>query len=78
MGIVHSASRPLIAFRTPSHTAIVAAGAVNGFDQVQHRDLFGGLAEAESAVRAFAGFEEPVAGELLQELRQKVTGYVGV
>jgi hypothetical protein len=65
---VHAASGAVIAFWGATNAAIVAPGAIDGLDNAQHRKVFGGQGEPETAARAFIGFEEAVAGQILQNL----------
>src|SRR3954470_12124831 len=64
--VVHAAGGAVIAFGGATDAAIVASGAVYGFDNAQHGKIFWRQGESESATRAFVGFEEAVAGEVLQ------------
>jgi len=71
---MHAARGAIVALRAPANAAIIAAGAVHGFNDAQHRDLRGRLAEVESAAGAFARFEKAVARQLLEKLGEEVRG----
>ena len=74
---MHPASRAIVAFRAAADAAVEPAGAIHGFDDPQHGNIFGRLAETESAARTLTGFEESVARQLLQDLGQKMRRNAG-
>ena len=67
----------VVTFGVAADAVMEALGSVDGFDQAAHGDLRGREAQPESAVRAFGGFEESVAGEILEDFRQEVRGDSG-
>ena len=75
---MHAAGGAVVAFGGSSDAAIDAAGAVDGFDDAQHGEVYGGQGKAESAAGALVGFEETVAGKILHELGEERRGNVGI
>src|ERR1700735_250179 len=74
---MHPAGHLIVALGAPRRAPVEPLAPVHGIHQLAHRNLLGRDAQPEPTVRTFAGFQKPVAHQVLQNLGEKMQRNAG-